>query len=176
VRPSDLVDPSFQASLHNALEIYGIPRSALVVEMAEQDLLRVRDAEQPAFEDVVAHLGRLRAEGVRTAVDNFGTGPTSLSRLRVLPVDLLKIDREVFGQPADSARQLGAIMDVTVTLGRRLGMDVIAHGLQSPDDLATVQAAGCKLGQGDLLGRAMPAERLEALLDDHREAPQIDRS
>jgi EAL domain-containing protein (putative c-di-GMP-specific phosphodiesterase class I) len=54
-------------------------------------------------------------------------------------------------------------------------MEVIAHGLQSPDDLSTVQAAGCKLGQGDLLGRAMPAERLEALLHDHREAPHVDR-
>lgn len=174
VRPSELVDPSFQAALHSVLETQRIPPSALVVEMAEQDLLRVRDAQQPAFEDVVAQLGRLRAEGVRTAVDNFGTGPTSLSRLRVLPVDLLKIDRDVFGQPADPSRQLGAIMDVTVTLGRRLGMEVIAHGLQSPDDLATVQAAGCRLGQGDLLGRAMPAERLEALLHDHREALRRD--
>jgi predicted signal transduction protein with EAL and GGDEF domain len=175
VRPSDLVDPSFQASLHGALETHQLPPSALVVEMAEQDLLRVRDAQQPAFEDVVAQLGRLRAEGIRTAVDNFGTGPTSLSRLRVLPVDLLKIDRDVFGQPAGTSRQLGAIMDVTVTLGRRLGMEVIAHGLQSPEDLATVQAAGCKLGQGDLLGRAMPAEHLEALLHDHRQGADRDR-
>jgi EAL domain-containing protein (putative c-di-GMP-specific phosphodiesterase class I) len=174
VRPSELVEPSFQAGLHSVLEMHQIPPSALVVEMAEQDLVRVRDAQQPAFEEVVAQLGRLRAEGIRTAVDNFGTGPTSLSRLRVLPVDVLKIDRDVFGQSADPSRQLGAIMDVTVTLGRRLGMDVIAHGLQSADDLATVQAAGCKLGQGDLLGRAMPAEHLEALLHHHREAANRD--
>jgi EAL domain-containing protein (putative c-di-GMP-specific phosphodiesterase class I) len=168
VRPSELVDPSFQTGLRHALETHRIPPSALVVEMAEQDLLRVRDPQQPDFEDVVSQLGRLRAEGVRTAVDNFGTGPTSLSRLRVLPVDLLKIDREVFGQLAGATPTLGSIMDVTVTLGRRLGMEVIAHGLQSPDDLATVRAAGCKLGQGDLLGRAMPAERLEALLHNPR--------
>jgi predicted signal transduction protein with EAL and GGDEF domain len=170
VRQSELVDPSFQASLHSVLEVHRIPPSALVVELAEQDLLRVRDAQWPAFEEVVAQLGRLRAEGIRTAVDNFGTGPTSLSRLRVLPVDLLKIDREVFGQPADPSRRLGGIVDVTVTLGRRLGMEVVAQGLQGPDDLATVEAAGCKLGQGDLLCRAMPAEHLEAFLEEHRDA------
>lgn len=161
VRPRELVDPAFQASLHTALETHQIPPSALVIEVGEQDLLD----HQPAVEDLAAQLGRLRARGIRTAVDNFGAGPTSLSRLRVLPIDLLKVDREVFGQPADTFRQIGAVMDVTVALGRRLGMDVIAHGLQLPEDLEIVEAAGCRLGQGDLLGRPMPAERLEALLE-----------
>jgi EAL domain-containing protein (putative c-di-GMP-specific phosphodiesterase class I) len=77
----------------------------------------------------------------------------------------------VFGQPADTFRQIGAVMDVTVTLGRRLGLEVIAHGLQAPADLDTVQAAGCRLGQGDLLGTPMPAEHFEALLEQHRDAP-----
>jgi PAS domain S-box-containing protein len=172
VSPSELVGAAFQASLDTALEAYQIPPSALVIEIAEQDLVQVRDPEQqPAVEDLAAHLGRLRAQGIRTAVDNFGAGPTSLSRLRILPIDLLKIDRDVFGQPADTFRQVGAVMDVAVTLGQRLGMEVIAHGLQVPEDLGTVQAAGCRLGQGDLLGRPMPAEHLEALLEQHRDAP-----
>jgi EAL domain-containing protein (putative c-di-GMP-specific phosphodiesterase class I)/GGDEF domain-containing protein len=161
VRPRDLVDPVFQANLQSALETHQIPPSALVVEVAERDLLD----QQPAVEDLAAQLGRLRAQGVRTAVDNFGAGPTSLSRLRILPIDLLKVDRDVFGQPADTQQQIGAVMDVTVALGRRLGMEVIAHGLQLPEDLEIVQAAGCRLGQGDLLGRPMPAEHLEALLE-----------
>jgi EAL domain-containing protein (putative c-di-GMP-specific phosphodiesterase class I) len=170
VSPSELVDPAFQASLHTALETYQIPPSALVIEIAEQDL-QVRDPEQqPAVEHLAAQLGRLRAQGIRTAVDNFGAGPTSLSRLRILPIDLLKIDRDVFGQPADTFRQVGAVMDVAVTLGQRLGLEVIAHGLQVPEDLNTVLAAGCRLGQGDLLGKPMPAERLEALLEQHRDA------
>jgi PAS domain S-box-containing protein len=157
VRPRALADPAFQAGLHSALELFQIPPSALVFEVAEVDL--------PAVDDLPVLLGRLRAEGMRTALDHFGAGPTSLSRLRTLPIDLLKIDREVFGQPADT------MMDVTVTLGRRLGLEVIAHGLRSPADLDTVRAAGCRLGQGDLLGKPMPAERLEALLqhdDVHR--------
>ncbi len=176
VRPRELVDPAFQASLDTVQEIYQIPPSALVVEIAEQGLLQVRDArQQPAVEDLAAQLGRLRAQGMRVAVDHFGAGPTSLSRLRILPIDLLKIDRDVFGQPADPVQQMGAVMDVTVTLGRRLGLEVIAHGLQTPADLDTVQAAGCRLGQGDLLGRPMPAERLEALLEQHRNAPGRNR-
>jgi EAL domain-containing protein (putative c-di-GMP-specific phosphodiesterase class I) len=66
-------------------------------------------------------------------------------------------------------------MDVTVSLGRRLGLEVIAHGLQTPEDLDTVQAAGCRLGQGDLLGKPMPAEHLEALLEQHRDASHRNR-
>jgi EAL domain-containing protein (putative c-di-GMP-specific phosphodiesterase class I) len=172
-RPRELLDPAFQASLHTALENHGLPYSALVVEIAEQHLVDARDdAHHPAIGDVAAQLGRLRAQGMRTAIDNFGTGPTSLSRLRILPVDLLKIDREVFGQPAGAVRQAGAVMDVAVTLGRRLGLEVIAHGLRDQADLDTAQAAGCRMGQGDLLGRPMPAERLEALLDEQRDVPR----
>ena len=169
VRPSKLVDQAFQAGLHAVLETHQLPPAALVVEMAEQDLLRVRDGQEPAFEDVVAQLGRLRAEGIRTAVDNFGSGPTSLSRLRVLPVDLLKIDREGFGLPAETL-----VLDVAVTLGRRLGLEVIAHGLRDAADLDAARTAGCRLGQGDLLGRPMPAERLEAFLDRSRESQRFD--
>jgi EAL domain-containing protein (putative c-di-GMP-specific phosphodiesterase class I) len=168
VRPRELLDPVFQAALDATLDTHRIPESALVVEIAEHDLLDGPGAQQPAFEDVAVELGRLRARGVRTAAAGFGAGPTSLRRLRVLPVDLLQIDREVFGRPDGVTDELGAIVDVTVTLGRRLGMEVIAQGLREPAELDIVLAAGCRLGQGDLLGRAMPAEHLEAWLEQHR--------
>ncbi|WP_433363333.1 EAL domain-containing protein [Actinoplanes sp. CA-142083] len=167
VRPRTLADPAFQASLQTALDLYQIPPADLVVEIKEQDLSFVRDEHQP---DLAAHLGRLRAQGLRTAVGGFGAGPTSLSRLRILPIDLLKIDRHVFGPESDTARQAGAVLDVTVTLGRRLGMEVIADGLQTQEDLDIVRAAGCRLGQGALLGRPMPAEHFEALLELRRDA------
>ncbi|GAB2622992.1 hypothetical protein Aab01nite_85870 [Paractinoplanes abujensis] len=169
VRPRQLVDPAFQATLDTTLEDHDLPHSALVIEIAEQHLSDVReDAHQPPVEDIAAQLGRLRAAGVRTAVDNFGTGPTSLSRLRILPIDLLKIDRAVFADPVETFRQAGAVMDVAVTLGRRLGMEVIAHGLEDAMDLDTARTAGCRLGQGDLLARPMPAEHLEAVLEHLR--------
>ncbi|MCO8276742.1 EAL domain-containing protein [Actinoplanes sp. TRM 88003] len=169
IRPRELVDPAFQAGLQTALEEHDLPHSALVLEIAEQHLSDVRDeAHQPPVEDLSAALGRLRAQGVRAAVDNFGTGPTTLSRLRILPIDQLKIDREVF-DPALSFRQPGAVMDVAVTLGKRLGLEVVAQGLEDGADLDAAQSAGCRLGQGNLLGRPMPAERLEALLDQHHD-------
>jgi PAS domain S-box-containing protein len=153
VRPRALSDPTFQAGLHNALELYQIPSGALVIGIAERDLL------EPPADDLAGQLGRLRADGIRTAVDHFGAGPTSLSRLRILPIDLLKIDREVF-----DTSQAGAVMDVTVTLGRRLGLEIIADGLETEADLETVRTAGCRLGQGPLWGKPMFAEHLEAFL------------
>jgi len=167
VCPRTLTDPTFQASLQTALDLYQIPPSALVIEIKEQHLSSVRDEHQL---DLAAHLGRLRAQGMRTAVDSFGAGPTSLSRLRILPIDLLKIDRDVFGPESDTPHQAGAVLDVTVTLGRRLGMEVIAHGLRTDKDLDIVRAAGCRLGQGEVLGKPMPAEHLEAFLELHRDA------
>ncbi|MFC7532180.1 putative bifunctional diguanylate cyclase/phosphodiesterase [Actinoplanes sp. GCM10030250] len=156
VRPRELLDPAFQVSLRTALEVNRLPPSALVIEVAEQDLSQ-------EGEDLGPRLGELRAYGVRTAVGNFGAGPTSLSRLRVLPIDLLKIDQGEFGQ-------FGEIMDVVVILGRRLGLEVIACGVSTPADLDAVRTAGCRLGQGDLLGRAAPAEHFEAMLERSRDA------
>ncbi|MCA2216986.1 GGDEF domain-containing phosphodiesterase [Jidongwangia harbinensis] len=172
VGPAELAAHAFQAGLHQALAAYGIPPSALVVQVAEEDLRDTRDAppRSPA-EDVGVRLGSLRAQGIRTAVSNFGAGPTSLSRLRILPIDLLIMDREVFGLPDAAFGHGGAVMDVAVGFGRRLGLEVIANGLRTPEDLDVVQAAGCRLGQGELLGRPMPAERFEALLEQHRDAP-----
>jgi PAS domain S-box-containing protein len=160
VRPRALSDPAFQAGLANALELSQIPPDALVVGVTERDLA------DPSADDLAGQLGRLRAEGVRTAVDHFGAGPTSLSRLRILPIDLLKIDREVF-----DTSQTGAVMDVTVTLGRRLGLEIIADGLENEAELDAVRAAGCRLGQGPLWGRPMFAEHLEAFLGAGGAAP-----
>ena len=158
LRPRVLPDPVFQAALETVLEAHRLPESSLVIEIAEEDL----QAVGPEL-DVASELGKLRARGLRTAVGRFGAGPTSLSRLRVLPIDLLKIDREVFGPATEDG-----IMAATVTLGRRLGMDVVAYGVGTDADLAAVREAGCRLGQGELFGRPMPAERLEALLEHSR--------
>ncbi|WP_430783342.1 EAL domain-containing protein [Actinoplanes sp. G11-F43] len=156
VRPRELLDPAFQVCVQTVLEGNGLPYPVLTVEIAEQHLL---DA-QPAIDDLAACLGQLRALGVRTAVDDFGTGPISLSRLRILPIDLLKVGREVYGH--------SSVMDVTVSLGQRLGMEVIALDLRDQSDIDAVRSSGCRIGQGPLLGRPMPAERLEALWEDHR--------
>ncbi|WP_433790079.1 EAL domain-containing protein [Actinoplanes sp. CA-252034] len=165
VRPGELGDELFHSGLDEVLAAHRVPRSALVVEISEDDLHHGAEAG----ERLVDHLRRLRMSDVRTAVGHFGAGPTSLSRLRVLPVDVLKVDRAVFTRPEDVPVAAGAIMDVAVMLGRRLGLDVIADGLTTDDDLETVYATGCRLGQGDLLARPMPAEHAEALIERSRD-------
>jgi diguanylate cyclase (GGDEF)-like protein len=156
-----LAGARFMAAVTTALDTHLVEPSGLVIEVSEPGLAEAARAD--AFEQVVDHLAQLRAAGVRTAIGNFGTGPTSLGQLRVLPLDLLKIDREVFAA-APRAGRPDVIMDALVKLSSRLGIQVIAQGLESDEDLATARAAGCHFAQGYLLGRPVPAERLEAIL------------
>ncbi len=169
VSTHELAAPQFVAGVTNALETHLVPAAALVVEVAEPQLVAARkdSARHSVFEDVLANLARLRAAGVRTAVDNFGIGPTSLSQLRVLPLDLLKIDRMVFA-PEGQNGPANAIIDVMVKLGGQLGIQVLAQGLETRADLDIARAAGCQLGQGYLLSQPVPPEHLEAYLDQHR--------
>jgi diguanylate cyclase (GGDEF)-like protein len=174
VSTAQLASEQFIATVGTALDTHLVPPSALMIEVAEPGLVaaRAEPGSRSAFADVVAHLGQLRALGVRTAVDNFGTGPTSLSQLRILPLDLLKIDREVFATPGGPPVAPNAIIDVLVKLGARLGIEIVAQGLESESDLDTARAAGCRYGQGYRVGRPAPPERLEAYLDSHaRQSP-----
>jgi diguanylate cyclase (GGDEF)-like protein/PAS domain S-box-containing protein len=169
VTAHELAAPHFVTGVVAALETHLVPPSALVIEVAEPQLVAARQdyAARPVFEDVLAHLAELRTLGVRAAVDNFGIGPTSLSQLRVLPLDLLKIDRLVFA-PEGQVGHAGAIIDVMVKLGGQLGIQVLAQGLETPADLDVARAAGCRFGQGYLLSQPVPPEHLEAYLDQHR--------
>jgi diguanylate cyclase (GGDEF)-like protein len=131
----------------------------LVLEITEHTVAEDMD-------ELVGQLSALRTAGVRIALDDFGAGYSSLGQLRSLPVDILKIDRSLVGDPARSgtSREARPLVDVVVGLGRRLGLAVIAEGVAEPAERTVVEAAGCKLGQGDLFCRAMPAERIEAML------------
>jgi diguanylate cyclase (GGDEF)-like protein/PAS domain S-box-containing protein len=145
------------ADVAATLEENDLPPERFVIELAEPGLCN----ETPAICD---RLSELRALGVRTALDEFGTGPDSLSNLRRLPMDIVKIGRPFFDCTAEPATA-SPIIDVMVGLGRRLGIDVVAHGLEAPEHLDVVRAAGCRLGQGHLFSRPQPAERIEAYLD-----------
>jgi len=169
VTAHELASPHFVPRVAAVLETHLVPAEALVVEVAEPQLVGARvDAGGPAhFDRILDHLAELRALGVRTAVDNFGIGPTSLRQLRVLPLDLLKIDRLVFA-PEGQGGQTGAIIDVMVRLGAQLGISVLAQGLENAADLEVAKASGCRFGQGYVLGQPVPPEHLEAYLDEHR--------
>ncbi|MER7283503.1 EAL domain-containing protein [Dactylosporangium sp. NPDC000244] len=147
-----------------ALDTHDIPPEALVVEVTEAAL--------PDDTLAVEQLAGLRALGVRTALDHFGTGPTALAHLRRLPIDMLKIDQSLFNEPAGRRGPATPIVDVVVALARRLGIDVIACGLETESHVDVVRAAGCPLGQGYLISPPDHAEHVEAFLERHR-APML---
>lgn len=123
----------------------GLPRGGVVLEVTETTL----DADSP---EVVAALDELRCAGVHIALDDFGTGWSTLSRLDRLPIDILKVDRSFvtrLGEPGADPALLHAI----VAMGAALGTDVVAEGVETPQQAAVVTAAGCGFAQGYLYGR-----------------------
>ena len=152
----ELHTPEYATRVADALRAHRLSPQRLLVEVTEHAV--ALDVDQLA-----SRLAALRETGVRVALDDFGSGYSSLVRLRTLPVDVLKIDRSVLAQPgADSAPPL---VDVVVQLGSRLGLDVVAEGVTDPAQRRVVEEAGCRYAQGDLFGRALPAERVETLFN-----------
>jgi diguanylate cyclase (GGDEF)-like protein/PAS domain S-box-containing protein len=163
VTAGQLADTAFVAALTGALESHAVPASRLVVEFGlDEGPDPTADARAHAL---ATNLTELRTLGVRAALDGFGTGATSLRRLRILPLDVLKLDRAMFAEPGGPAV---AIVAAVVNLAQQIGVTVAATGLESAPDLAAAEAAGCRYVQGDLLCRPVLAEHVEAYLDSHR--------
>jgi diguanylate cyclase (GGDEF)-like protein len=158
VSPRELHSPEYVVQVAEALEAHRVPPQRLVLEVTEH-------AVATDLEELVRRLRALRMTGVRIALDDFGAGYSSLGQLRNLPVDILKIDHSLVAEPESSRTGTAApLVDVVVRLGHRLGLEVIAEGMEEPQQLAVVEAAGCRWGQGWLFGQAVPAEYLEARL------------
>ena len=105
----------------------------------------------------------LRSAGVRIAIDDFGTGYSSLSRLSQLPVDTLKIDRSFTNRlPGDAASR--TLVSTIIGLARAFNMSTVAEGVETPEQLAYLERAGCHESQGFLHSRPIPAAELELLL------------
>jgi diguanylate cyclase (GGDEF)-like protein/PAS domain S-box-containing protein len=148
--------PRFPAQVAAALAESGLPPSALTVEVGER--LLVEDADL-----IVDRLTELRDLGVKLAIDDFGIGYASLAHLRQLPVDIVKIDPSfVSGLGQDPTLTL--LTRTIVQVGRDLGMQVVAEGIEQPRQLAELREMGCGYGQGFLIARPMAASGVEALI------------
>jgi diguanylate cyclase (GGDEF)-like protein len=148
--------PHFPAQVAAALAETGLPPSALTIELSERML--VEDAGL-----IADRLAELRDLGVKLAIDDFGTGYASLAHLRQLPADIIKIDPSfVSGLGQDPV--LSMLTRTIVQVGRDLGMQVVAEGIEQPRQLAELREMGCGYGQGFLVARPMAAPGVEALI------------
>ncbi len=146
----------FVESVQRVLAEEGVEGRLLELELTERMLMDDMPAVQQA-------LRRLKAMGVRIAVDDFGTGYTSLVHLKNLPIDRLKIDRSfVKDLPADAGS--AAIARAIIQMAHSLGMRTVAEGVETAAQRAWMQQQGCDELQGDLDARPMPAAEFGAWL------------
>lgn len=131
----------------------GIGNADLTLELTESRL--------QASAEILHIISRLRLRGVRLALDDYGTGHSSLTRLKRLPFTELKLDRS-FVHGAATDPDLRAILASSVELGRRLHMQVVAEGVEHWEDWRLLEDLGCDTAQGYLVSRPLPAERIPA--------------
>jgi diguanylate cyclase (GGDEF)-like protein len=154
--PIQIRDRAFAELVLSVLQDAGLEPSRLVLEMTETVL--VHDREHTA-----ARLRELRALGVRLALDDFGSGYSSLSYLQGLPFDKLKIDRSFLAGLTQFANA-GVIIQAIVRLGRALGMGVVIEGVETEEQRVLSRLAGCSELQGYLFGKPVPREGIDRLV------------
>jgi diguanylate cyclase (GGDEF)-like protein/PAS domain S-box-containing protein len=153
--PRQLRDPRLVETVSHVLATSGIAANQLQLEISERTMLADGEAAMPA-------LAELSTIGVQIAIDDFGTGNASLGHLRQLPVQMLKVDRsyvDASGRSEHSTTMLRAM----VTLGKTLGMEVTAEGIETIDQTA-LRALGCDYGQGFYFARPLLVDEMTALL------------
>ena len=146
-----LRQPELPADVAAALRESGLPPHCLTLEMTESMLVEESNA-------ILARLRALKALGVRLAIDDFGTGYSSLAYLERFPVDLLKIDKSFVDKVGNGAES--PLARAILGLGRELGMHVVAEGIETYGQWASLRELGCEMGQGFYLSRPMPAAQL----------------
>ncbi|WP_411282210.1 putative bifunctional diguanylate cyclase/phosphodiesterase [Gemmatimonas sp.] len=148
-----LADPDLVPRTMGILRETGIAPHQVQLEVTESQLMqhRVMAAEL---------LAAFKAEGIRLAMDDFGSGYSSLSCLQEYPFDVLKVDRALT-ENVSRGRGYSALLHAVITLAENLGLHVVAEGIETIEQLALLQALGCPAGQGFLLARPMEPSQLE---------------
>ncbi len=149
-----LADANLVADVLSTIQSTGIDATALVLEITESALVRDIDT-------ALRRLGQLSALGLKIALDDFGTGYSSLSYLRRLPATILKIDKSFVGDDTVEGR---ALLSSIVELGVGQGMQIIAEGIEFPNQAEQMRVCGCHLGQGHLWAPAMSAEQITEIM------------
>jgi diguanylate cyclase (GGDEF)-like protein len=150
-------DDKFTALVERILQECGLPPSRLELEITETALMN-------NLPQVIEQIESLRRLGVRFAIDDFGTGYSSLSHLQSLPVDIVKIDRSFIKDLQPGAEGCTTLVRGIIALAHNLGLQVVAEGVETAQQLALLNTLGCDIIQGFFLHRPMPVEAFEELL------------
>ncbi|KEZ76099.1 putative bifunctional diguanylate cyclase/phosphodiesterase [Salinisphaera hydrothermalis] len=154
-------DPQLPDMVQRHLDRHGIEPQALLLEITESVSIK-------GMQETIGTLERFARMGIDVALDDFGTGHSSLSYLEQLPIQQLKIDRSFIRDLGPAMPQQAAIVSSIVTLAHNLGLDVVAEGVETEEQLHYVVELGCDEMQGYLFSRAVPADRFERLLGGMR--------
>ncbi len=145
----------------------GLPGECIVIEITEGLLLDARP-------EVMQSLLNFRDAGVQVAIDDFGTGYSSLSYLKKFDIDYLKIDRSFVRDLATDPNDL-ALSEAIIVMAHKLGLKVIAEGVETVEQRDILVTAHCDLAQGYLYAKPMPAEEFDALLASGQTAQELIR-
>ena len=145
-------DDMLPGFIDDTLRRTGVPAHCLELEVTESMLMEDTDA-------AVSQLARLRARGLQLAIDDFGTGYSSLAYLKRLPIDVIKLDRCFVGGLPDDPYDL-AIVQAVASLAQRIGLDVVAEGVETKAQVQTLRECGVERAQGYLFSAAVENDEL----------------
>ncbi|HEX3467962.1 MAG TPA: EAL domain-containing protein [Candidatus Elarobacter sp.] len=161
----EVLEPDLDAFVARNLRRFALSADDVVLEITESAVIRSNTLS-------LGSLARLRAMGVHLCIDDFGTGYSSLRYLHQLPFDAMKIDRS-FVESADGSLGSAPIVRMLTQLARSYGIDVVAEGVETPQQAAELMALDCEYAQGFYFYRPMTPEAVGALLETQVAAPAV---
>ena len=159
----DLRSPNLIAELTAAIRTSNVPADLIHLELTESSSIDI--------DSVLDTLSAIRALGVGLSIDDFGTGYASLSYLRDLPATIVKVDQSFTRNIADVRDR--SLIAASIAMGHQLGMEVIAEGVETLDQLARLAELGCDMAQGYLISRPMPASAVARWIADHTKVSEF---
>ncbi|HEX3804416.1 MAG TPA: EAL domain-containing protein [Solirubrobacteraceae bacterium] len=164
ISPRQLLEPDFVDEVGEVVSGTGIEPESLVLEITENVFIE-------DFRSVSDRLQAIRRLGVGVALDDFGSGFSSLGYLSRLPIDVLKLDRRFVTQLGEPSER--GLLSGIVALTHSLNLIAVAEGVETHEQLSELRNAGCERGQGYLFAKPLSGERMSALLEAHLITPQL---
>ena len=161
-----LSQPDLCGEIQHALAVTDLDPRSLKLEITESVVMDNADL-------AISMLNKLRNLGIQLSIDDFGTGYSSLSYLHRFPVDYLKIDRSFISGMDFGDENLEIVRSITM-LARNLGMEVIAEGIETKEQLAQLRALSCRFGQGYIFSHPLAAESATLLIQENQPIPFYD--